>query len=73
MTAFLVLILVAVVVWQLGLNGLIRWSGIAAIALGLTVVLGVEAAQGIPVVAAGVFVWLIGKAIQPVASRDYAL
>jgi drug/metabolite transporter (DMT)-like permease len=73
MTAILVLILVVALFWRLGLNGLLRWTGILAAGLGLMVVLGVDAGQGIPLAIAGALVWAIGRAIQPVAPRPYAL
>jgi hypothetical protein len=69
MTAIIVLILIAAVGWSVGLSGLLRWAGIAAVALGLAVVLGVDSGQGVPLLLAGSLIWLIGKGLGPVALR----
>jgi hypothetical protein len=73
MTAILVLILVAAVLRRLGLNGLLRWTGMLAAGLGLLVVLGVDVGQGLPLVIAGAVLWAIGRAIQPAPPQPYAL
>lgn len=72
MTAIL-LILVAVVLWRAGLNGLLRWTGILGLGLGALVVFGVDAGQGIPLVVAGSLVWALGKVIDPARPGRYAL
>ena len=66
MTAILFLMLLAGALWVIGLSGLLRWAGIAAAALGLAVVFGVDASQGVPLVIAGGLLWLIGKGLESV-------
>ena len=67
MTAILFVILLAWALSTLGLSGMLRWAGIAAGALGLTVVFGVGVSQGAPLAIAGALLWLIGKGLEPVS------
>ena len=73
MTAILFLLLVGVGLWRLGLSGLLRWAGVAAVALGIAVVLGVDVDQGLPLLIAGILVWLIGRSLESVSARPYRL
>lgn len=72
MTAILFVVLVGVGLWRLGVSGVLRWAGIAGAVLGLCVVLGVDAAQGLPLLVVGVLVWVIGAVSAPPA-RPYRL
>jgi hypothetical protein len=65
MTAILFVILLAVLMRSLGASGILRWAGLGGAALGLGVVLGVDAGQGLPLLAGGCLVWLIGRAVTP--------
>jgi hypothetical protein len=71
MTAILFLLLVGVGLWRLGLSGVLRWAGIAGAGLGLCVVLGVDVAQGLPLLVVGVFLWVIGAGISAPRARSY--
>jgi hypothetical protein len=73
MTAILFLLLVGVGLWRLGLSGMLRWTGVAGVALGLGVVLGIDAGQGLPLLGAGILVWLIGRSVESVPARPYRL
>jgi hypothetical protein len=66
MTAILFLMLLAGALWALGVSGMLRWAGLAGVSLGFSVVFGVGASQGAPLVIAGVLVWLVGKGLEPV-------
>ena len=66
MTAILVLILLAGALWAIGLSGLLRWAGIAGAALGLAVMLGIDASQGLPLVIGAILVWVLGKGLESV-------
>ena len=73
MTAILFLMLLAGALWTIGLSGLLRWAGVAGAALGLTVILGVDAIQGLPLLIAGALLWLIGKGLESVPPRPRRL
>jgi hypothetical protein len=73
MTAILFLLLAGVGLWRLGLRGLLRWASVGAMALGLAVVLGVDASQGLPLLIVGILVWLIGRSVESVPARPYRL
>ena len=73
MTAIPFLMLLAGALWTIGLSGLLRWAGVAGVALGVTVILGVDAIQGLPLLIAGVLFWLIGKGLESVPPRPRRL
>jgi hypothetical protein len=73
MTAMLLLMLLAGALWTVGPSGLLRWVGIGGAALGLTVILGVDAVQGLPLLIAGVLLWLIGKGLESAPPRPRRL
>jgi hypothetical protein len=73
MTAILFVLLVGVGLRRLGLSGVLRWAGIGGTALGLCVVLGVDVAQGLPLLVAGGLVWLVGRSLEAAPVRPHRL
>jgi hypothetical protein len=59
MTAILLISFAAMVFWLIGGIAL-RWGGVAAVAFGFAVALGMEDASGILLVVAGSLLWLAG-------------
>lgn len=59
MTAILLITIAAIAFWALG-GVALRWGGVAAVALGLSVALGVDTGVGLLLVVTGAVAWLAG-------------